>query len=108
MATVTEVRDTTFQQEVLDASLPVLVDFWAPWCGPCRAISPLVEEMAKAWQGKLKVVKFNVEDDIQTPQRYGITAIPSLFFFKSGAVVHSIVGAPSKAKLDEAIRKLVA
>lgn len=104
---VTEVGDATFQKEVLQADKPVLVDFWATWCGPCKAIAPLLDEAAKTYQGRLKVVKFNVENDLETPQRYGITSIPTLLFFKGGAVNHVVAGAPSKGKLDEAINKVI-
>lgn len=104
---LTEVVDATFDTEVLKASGPILVDFWATWCGPCKALSPVLEELAKAYQGKLKVVKFNVEGNIETPQRYGVTSLPRLLFFKGGQIVHTVAGAPSKAKLEEAIQKVV-
>jgi len=104
---VIEVGDAGFQKEVLEADMPVLVDFWATWCGPCKAIGPTIDEMAKTYQGKLKVVKFNVENDQAVPQKYGITSIPTLLFFKAGNVAQVIVGAPAKAKLIEAIEKVV-
>ncbi len=106
-ALVTDVGDASFQKEVLDSSQAVLVDFWATWCGPCKAIAPMVEEMANSYKGKLKVVKFNVQDDTATPQRYGITSIPTILFFKGGSVVHTVAGTPSKAKLEEAIRRVI-
>jgi thioredoxin 1 len=105
---VSDVGDATFQKEVLEASQAVLVDFWATWCGPCKAMNPVLQEMAKTYQGKLKIVKVNIENDQQTPQRYGVTALPTLLFFKGGTVAHSIVGAPSKSKLDEAIKRVIA
>lgn len=104
---LTEVVDASFEGEVLKASGPVLVDFWATWCGPCKALSPVLEELAKAYQGKLKVVKFNVEGNIETPQRYGVTSLPRLLFFNGGQIVHTVAGAPSKAKLEEAIQKVL-
>ena len=104
---VSEVGDASFQKEVLESPKPVLVDFWATWCAPCKALGPLVDEMAKTYKGKLKVVKFNVQDDIATPQRYGVTSIPRLLFFKGGAVVHTVAGTPNKATLDEAVKKVV-
>jgi thioredoxin 1 len=104
---VSEVGDQSFQSEVLESSTPVLVDFWATWCTPCVALAPVVEELAQSYQGKLKVVKFNVENDIATPQRYGITAIPTLLFFKGGSVVQTIVGGQSKAKLEAAVQKVL-
>src|SRR5512147_2809855 len=100
MSNAMEITDATFEKEVLQADKPVLVDFWATWCGPCKAISPLIDEVARSHQGKLKVVKFNVENDIQTPQRYGITSIPTLLFFKGGAVAQVVAGAPTKSKLE--------
>lgn len=104
---VTEVGDASFQKDVLESSTPVLVDFWATWCAPCLALAPVVEELAKSYQGKLKVVKFNVENDTATPQRYGITSIPTLLFFKGGQVVQSVIGNQGKAKLEQAIQKVV-
>jgi len=104
---LTDVVDTSFQQEVLQASQPVLVDFWATWCGPCKALTPVLEDLAKTYEGKLKIVKFNVEGNIEAPQRYGVTSLPRLLFFKGGTVVHTVAGAPSKAKLDEAIQKVL-
>lgn len=104
---LTEVVDTSFQQEVLQASQPVLVDFWATWCGPCKALAPVLEDLAKSYQGKLKIVKFNVEGNIETPQRYGVTGLPRLLFFKGGTVVHTLAGAPKKTEIDQAIQKVL-
>ncbi len=104
---VTEVGDATFQKEVLQADKPVLVDFWATWCGPCKALSPVVEQLAQTYAGKLKVVKFNIENDTATPQKYGITAIPTLLIFRNGAVDKVVVG-NSKAKLEEAVKQAIA
>jgi thioredoxin 1 len=108
MAGVQEVSDATFDSEVLRSSTPVLIDFWAPWCGPCRAISPIVEELAGEYAGKLKVVKMNVDDNPQTPAKYGVRGIPNLIVFKSGNVHEQIVGAVPKAKLTRAIDSAVA
>ena len=88
--------------------LPVLVDFWAPWCGPCRAISPIVEELAGEYDGKLKVVKMNVDDNPPTPAKYGVRGIPNLIVFTGGTVHEQIVGAVPKAKLAAAIDSAVA
>jgi thioredoxin 1 len=98
--------DATFEQEVLKSELPVLVDFWAPWCGPCRMIAPAVEAIAAERAGKLKVVKLNVDDNPATSQKYGITGIPTLILFKGGEVKETVIGV-AKAKLEEMIAKHV-
>jgi thioredoxin 1 len=99
--------DDTFDAEVLKSELPVLVDFWAPWCGPCHMVAPVVEEIAKDQQGKLKVVKMNVDDNAQAAQTYGIMAIPTLILFKGGQLKEKFVGVMPKAKLVDAINKHV-
>ena len=103
VAKVSEVSDVSFEQEVLRSDVPVLIDFWAPWCGPCKVISPLVEELATEYDGRLKVVKMNVDDNPQTPSRYGVRGIPNLIVFKSGDVAQQIVGAVPKLQLVKAI-----
>lgn len=103
MGKVAEVTDQTFESEVLKSPVPVLIDFWAPWCGPCKAIAPVVEEVAGQYDGRLKVVKMNVDDNPQTPSRYGVRGIPNLILFKSGGVADQIVGAVPKAHLVRAI-----
>lgn len=100
-----EISDNTFDQEVLKADTPVLVDFWAPWCGPCKAIAPVLEEIGKDYEGKLKIVKCNVDDNPATPSDYGIRAIPTLILFKDGKKMEQIVGMVQKAKLEDAINK---
>ncbi len=107
MANVSEVSDASFDQEVLRSTVPVLIDFWAPWCGPCRAIAPVVEEIAGEYQGRLKVVKMNVDDNVETPSSYGVRGIPSLILFKGGQVADQIVGACAKAQLVKAIDRVV-
>jgi thioredoxin 1 len=95
------VTDATFEQEVLKSDLPVLVDFWAEWCGPCRMVAPIVDELSKEYSGKLKVAKVDVDSNTKIASQYGIMSIPSLLFFKNGKVVDQIVGAvPKKAFLD--------
>jgi len=105
---VSEVSDVTFDQEVLKSTVPVLIDFWAPWCGPCKAIAPVVEELAGTYDGRLKVVKMNVDDNPQTPSKYGVRGIPNLILFKSGGVADQIVGAVPKAHLVRAIDRALA
>ena len=107
MANVREVSDSTFRKEVLDASVPVLVDFWAPWCGPCRMVSPLVEELAGEFSGKVDFVKMNTDDNPQTATSYGIRSIPTLMIFKAGKPVGQIVGFRPKADLKKHIESVV-
>lgn len=107
MADLTHVTDDSFDGEVLKAPLPVLIDFWAPWCGPCRAVAPIVDELANEYAGRLKVVKLNVDDNPRTPSRYGVRGIPNLILFKDGEPKEQIVGAVPKAHLVKAIEKVV-
>jgi thioredoxin 1 len=107
VADVQQVSDESFDREVLKAELPVLIDFWAPWCGPCKAIGPVVDELAKEYAGKLKVVKMNVDDNPQTPSKYGVRGIPNLILFKGGQVRDQIVGAVPKAHLVKAVNQVV-
>jgi thioredoxin 1 len=104
---IAHVSDDSFEDEVLKSSIPVLIDFWAPWCGPCRAIAPIVDQVAGEYTGKLKVVKMNVDDNPRTPARYGVRGIPNLILFKDGQVQQQIVGAVPKAHLVKAISAVV-
>lgn len=107
MSAVQEITDTNFEAEVLKSSLPVLIDFWAPWCAPCRAIAPIVDELARDYAGKLKIVKMNVDDNPVTPSRYGVRSIPNLLIFKNGDVKDQIIGAVPKGHFVQAIDKVV-
>ena len=108
MAKPKEVTDTDFDQQVLKAAKPVLVDFWAPWCGPCRMLAPVVEELAKEYTGKVRVGKLNTDDHPNVPSRYKIAAIPTLLFFKGGKVVEQLVGVHSKSDIKKTLDTLVA
>ena len=104
---ILEVSDESFESEVLKAEKPVLVDFWAPWCGPCRAIAPVIEELVKEYGDKVKFAKCNVDDNPVTPGQYGIKAIPTLIFFNGGKVVDQITGMVAKSKLVDSIKSIV-
>lgn len=99
--------DANFDQEALKSELPVLVDFWAPWCGPCRIVSPIVEELAKEYEGKVKIGKMNVDENSQTAAKYGIMSIPSLLIFKNGQPVKSMVGAQGKENFKKGIEEVL-
>ena len=107
MSNVGDVSDVTFEAEVLKSSIPVLVDFWAPWCGPCRAVAPVVDEIANEYKGRLKVLKLNTDENPKTAQSYRISGIPSLMVFKNGQPVEQVVGAVPKSTLASAIEKHV-
>ncbi len=100
-------QDGTFDTEVLKSDVPVLVDFWAVWCGPCKAIAPAVDELAKQYKGKVKVGKVDVDQHQKVAQQYGIRSIPTLLVFKGGRVVDTIIGAVPKAKLEESLKKAI-
>jgi len=99
------VQDSTFKNEVIDSSTPVLVDFWATWCAPCRAIAPSLEELATQYKGQVKIAKVDVDENQQIAQQFGIRSIPTLLVFKGGKVVEQLVGAVPKSKLEDALKK---
>ena len=107
-AGVLEVSDATFEKDVLQSEQPVLVDFWAVWCGPCRAIAPIVDDLATTYAGKLKVAKVNVDQNGATPSRYGIRGIPALLLFKDGKVADQVVGYVPREVIEEKVTKVLA
>ncbi len=97
--------DTTFDEEVLKSDKPVLVDFWAPWCGPCKAIGPVVEELAAAYRDRVKVAKINIDENPKTATVYGVMSIPTLVLFKGGSIMEKLVGLVPKNRLEDLIKK---
>jgi len=104
---IAEVSDSTFEQEVLQSTQPVLVDFWATWCGPCRALAPIVDEIANEFSGRLKVAKMDVDHNQATPMRYNIRGIPALLLFKEGKVADQIVGFAPKETIARSIARVI-
>jgi thioredoxin len=100
---ILELSDASFDQEVLKSDVPVLVDFWAPWCGPCRAVAPIVEEISSAYEGKIKVGKLNVDENPSITMKFGIRSIPTLLVFKGGEAVEQIIGAVPKGEIERAV-----
>ena len=106
--TVTEVTDNNFQAEVVESEVPVLVDFWAPWCGPCRRVSPVVEEIASERAESLKVVKLNIDENQQTAVKFNVMSIPTLMLFKNGEVAKTVIGAYPKRKIEDELEPALA
>ena len=97
---VTNISDESFDTEVLKCSVPVIVDFWAEWCGPCKSISPIIEELASEYEGKIKICKLNIDESPETPAKFNVRGIPTLLLFNNGAVVSQKVGAAAKSQLS--------
>ena len=102
---ILELSDASFESDVINSDVPVLVDFWAPWCGPCRAVAPIVEEISEAYDGKIKVGKLNVDENPSTTMKFGIRSIPTLLVFKGGEAVEQIIGAVPKGEIEKAVDK---
>ena len=102
---IVEVVDSVFDKEVMESEIPVLVDFWAPWCGPCRALSPVIEEISNDYEGSVKVGKVNVDENPETTMKFSIRSIPTLIVFKNGEVAEQIVGAVPKSEIEKVLNK---
>ena len=107
MGDILKVSDADFETEIINSETPSMVDFWAEWCGPCKKVGPVVEELAEEYKGKIKIAKMDVDSNRQTPAKYGIRNIPTLIFFKGGEVVNTIVGAQAKSSIEEELKKLL-
>jgi len=107
MADLLQVTDGNFDEEIVKADIPAMVDFWAEWCGPCKMVGPTVEALAKEYEGKIKIAKMNVDENRETPAKFGIRNIPTLILFKNGEVAQTIIGAQTKSHLEEELKKLL-
>ena len=107
MADLLHVTDENFDAEIMKSEVPAMVDFWAEWCGPCRMVGPVVEELAAQYQGKVKIAKMDVDKNRQTPAKFGIRNIPTLIFFKGGQVAQTIVGAQPKSYIEQELKRLL-
>lgn len=104
---ITHVSDQDFQKEVLESDTPVLLDFWAEWCGPCKAIAPILDELARQYEGKLRIAKINIDHNQETPRKYAVRGIPTLMVFKNGEVAATQIGAVGKGQLTQLIDKAI-
>jgi thioredoxin 1 len=104
---ITHTSDAAFQKDVLDSDTPVLLDFWAEWCGPCKSIAPVLDQLADQYDGKLKIVKINIDENQNTPRKFGVRGIPTLMVFKGGKVEATQIGAVGKSQLDQMIQKAI-
>jgi thioredoxin 1 len=107
MADVLQVTDENFEEEIVKSDMPAMVDFWAEWCGPCKMVGPVVEELAKEYAGRVKIASVDVDKNRETPGKFGIRNIPTLIFFKNGEVANTIIGAHPKAQIEEELKKLL-
>ena len=104
---VIEVRDQDFEDKVIQSGMPVVVDFWAPWCGPCKAVGPIIEKMANEHDGQVQFVKINIDDNAETAQKYGIKSVPTIMFFKNGQMVDKLIGMVTAAKLGDSLQNVL-
>jgi thioredoxin 1 len=104
---IMDIDDSSFETEIVQSDKPSVVDFWAPWCGPCKAIGPIIEELSKTYGDQVKFTKCNVDDNPVTPGKFGIKAIPTLIFFKEGKVVDQITGMVAKSKLEDTLKTII-
>lgn len=107
MSNAQQVNDKDFNKEVLESPIPVLVDFWAAWCGPCQMMGPIIDAIAAEYEGKVKVMKMNVDENPETPAKYGIRGIPTLILFNKGEVIERVIGAQPKASVDSLLKRVV-
>ena len=107
MSDLLEVTDDNFETEIVKSDIPVMVDFWAEWCGPCKMVGPVVEELSKEYAGKVKIGKMDVDQNRETPAKFGIRSIPTLILFKGGEVAQTIVGAQPKSYIEEELKKVL-
>lgn len=107
MSDLLEVTDDNFETEIVKSDIPVMVDFWAEWCGPCKMVGPVVEELSKEYAGKIKIGKMDVDQNRETPAKFGIRSIPTLILFKGGEVAQTIVGAQPKSYIEEELKKVL-